>query len=138
MTQKMESAGVEISPKISKADEKYILIDDMITMSTSNLDFYQSDKSFVGVKLHSSFEKVIEYLKKSVPVVKEIESFAGKYDFDESTPGNGYRSFIYIFDAAVRHANKICKYITENRGNLLFRKSVYMKWVKGWSPCSSV
>lgn len=97
-------------------------------MSVSNVEFYKSDKSFVGVKMHASFAKAIEFLEKSVSVTKKIESFVSDYDFDEDTPGNGYRSFIFIFSAAVKHTEKICKYITDNRSYLLFRKSVYMKY----------
>lgn len=128
MTQKMESAGSEINFTIRKsAEENYRVIDELIRMSVSNAEFYKLDRSFIGVKMHASFSKAIEYLEKAVPVLKEIESFASKYDFDEKTPGNGYRSFVYIFNAGVQHAEKICKYILDNRGNLLFRKSVYMK-----------
>lgn len=134
MTQKSETAVVEINFAIRSSTEKYDTIDQLIKSSDVNVDFYKSDKSFVGVKIHASFEKVIEMLRKSVPVVKNVESFASKYDFDEKTPGNGYRSFVFIFEAAVKHTEKICKYITENRSYLLFRKSVYMKW--GSSFCS--
>lgn len=128
MTYRKKSAGLEIDSSIRKAaDEKYLIVDELIKMSVSNAAFYKDDQSFIGVKLCSIFTKLIDVLQKSVPVIKEIESFAGLYDFDEKTQGNGYRSFVYIFNSAVNHANTICTYITDNRGNLLFRKSVYMK-----------
>jgi hormone-sensitive lipase len=127
MKHNAESAGVEIAFTITKAEDKFGIINEMIEMSVSNAAFYERDQSSVGVKLRGIFEKLIECLRKSVPVIKEIESFAGQYDFDESTPGNGYRSFVFIFEAAVRHAQKTCKYITDNRASLLFRKSSYMR-----------
>lgn len=124
----MESAGAEANSAITKtADEKYYIIDELIKMSVSNVEFYHRDKSFIGVKMHATFEKLIQLLEQSVPVIKQIESFAGDYDFDAITQGNGYRSFAYIFHCAVVHTEKVCKYILENRGNLLFRKSVYLK-----------
>lgn len=126
MTRIMESAGDVIKYSIS-TDENYDIVDELISMCVSNVDFYRDDKTFVGVKMLTSFQKVLEMLEKSVPVIKKIESFAGEYDFDAMTPGNGYRSFVFIFHSAVKHAEKICKYIADNRGNLLFRKSVYMK-----------
>lgn len=127
MTNRKNSAGLEIDSISKVADEKYLMVDELIKMSVSNVAFYKDDQSFVGVKLHTIFSKLIVVLEKSVPVIKEIESFAGLYDFDEKTQGNGYRSFVYIFNSAVKHSDTICRYITENRANLLFRKSVYMK-----------
>lgn len=129
MTQKTESAGAYVDSEIRKSsDEKYLIIDEVIRMSVSNAEFYKNDKSFVGVKLHAGFTKTIVFLQKSTPVIKEIESFAAEYDFDVNTPGNGYRSFVFIWNSAVQYTEKICKYISQNRGNLLFRKSVYMKY----------
>jgi Hormone-sensitive lipase (HSL) N-terminus len=128
MTYKMESAGAELDSAIRNAvDEKYKTIDELIRMSTSNVAFYKTDKSFVGLKMHAAFLKLVEFLEKSTPVTKQIDGFAGDYDFDEKTPGNGYRSFLFIFASAVKHTEKICKYIADNRGYLLFRKSAYMK-----------
>lgn len=49
-------------------------------MSVSNAEFYQHDQSSVGVKLHAIFEKIVEFLEKSVPVIQQIESFAGQYE----------------------------------------------------------
>lgn len=128
MDHEIKSPGLIIKPKIRKpSEEKYLIIDELIRTSMTNLDFYDEDQSSVGIKLHATFIKLIETLQKSVPVIKEIESFVAVYDFDEHTPANGYRSFVHIFDAAVKHTERICNYITENRGSLLFRKSVYMK-----------
>lgn len=128
MTHKTESAGSEIAFAITKAAEsKFAIVNDLIEMSVSNEAFYEADQSSVGVKLRAIFKNLIECLGKSVPVIKRIESFAGEYDFDEKTPGNGYRSFVFIFEAAVKHTQKTCKYITDNRASLLFRKSSYMR-----------
>lgn len=127
MTYRTESAGVEIAFAITKAEDKFAIVNELIDMSMSNVAFYERDQSSVGVKLRVIFEKLIECLRKSLPVITEIESFASQYDFDEKTPGNGYRSFVFIFEAATRHAQKTCKYITDNRTSLLFRKSSYMR-----------
>lgn len=130
MSYKDKSVGLKIESTIrNKVDEKYEIIQELIKMCASNVDFYKADQSSVGVKLTSAFSKVAEMLEKSVPVIKEIESFAGLYDFDEKIQANGYRSFVYIFNCAVIHTEKICRYITESRASLLFRKSLYMKWV---------
>lgn len=128
MTHKAESAELDFDSAItSAAAEKYEIIEELIKMCASNDEYYRNDQSSVGVKIHSAFAKVKHELESLVPVIKQIENFAGIYDFDEKTPGNGYRSFVYIFKCAVIHTEKTCTFITENRASLLFRKSLYMK-----------
>lgn len=61
------------------------------------------------------------------PLITEIEEFMAEYDFDASTPGNGFRSFLMVFESAVHHSMKLSKYVTENRSGLLFRTNIYMK-----------
>lgn len=101
--------------------------DQVIKLCNSNREYFNKDKSETGTKIRSNFFKIVELLEKSTMVLNEIENFAGQYDFDEKTPGNGYRSFIFIFNAAVKHTENICNYIHENRGKFLFRKSVTAK-----------
>jgi hormone-sensitive lipase len=124
-----KSAGAGVNFEISEAmtTKKYEAVNEVIRMCASNIEYYQQDKSFVGTRMQQNFEKLREFLDKSVPVVKEIESFAHKYDYDEKTPGNGYRSFVHIFESAVKYSQKHCQYITDNRASLLFRKSLYQK-----------
>lgn len=128
MTQKVKPTGVVLDLTIKHdSDEKYSIVDELIRGCVSNAAFYDTDKTLIGSKMHAIFNKAAEFLKKLLPVTKSIEDFAGIYDFDEETPGNGYRSFVHIFNSAVIHTEKICKYVTVNRGNLLFRKSAYLK-----------
>lgn len=129
MSSEVKSPGMKINSTIRQSDEeKLCIVNELISMSVSNAEFYEHDQSSIGVKLHAIFANIIELLEKSMPVIHTIESFAGIYDFDENTPGSGYRSFVYIFHCAAIHSEKICRYISENRGNLLFRKSLYMKY----------
>lgn len=113
--------------QVGKSNEKYETVNELIKMCMSNIEYYTTDKSFAGSKMCSNFEKMKEYLEKSVPVIKEIEDFSPNYDFDEHTPGNGYRSFVYIFECALKYSIKICQYIFDNRSSLLFRKNLYLK-----------
>lgn len=101
--------------------------DQLMQYCANNREYFNKDRGSVGTLLCSSFCKIEESLKKSTALLSEVETFAGEYDFDEQTPGNGYRSFIYIFNAAATHTLVISKHIAENRGKLMFRKSVYAK-----------
>lgn len=129
MTDNIKSAGDEIKFRINESvsAKKYEKVDELIKLCVNNDEFYRHDKSFAGSRMCIAFEKLNDNLEKSSPIIREVESFAHLYDYDESTPGNGYRSFIFIFDAALDYSMKVCQYINDNRGSLLFRKSVYIK-----------
>lgn len=124
-----KSAGEEINFQISDSiiQRKYEKVNILIKLCSKNGEFYKHDKTFIGSRMSSAFDKLYENLNKAVPVTRNIDSFAHIYDFDESTPGNGYRSFIFIFEAALDYSLKTCQYINDNRGSLLFRKSLYLK-----------
>lgn len=49
------------------------------------------------------------------------------YDFDESTPGNGYRSFVVFVQACFKHALELCNYVAVNKDSIIFRKGIYVK-----------
>lgn len=93
----------------------------------NNIDYFKSDDSTNGLKLHSALLGIIDQLDEAKPLYQEVESFCCLYDFDEKLKGNGYRSFLKIFDSAINHTMKIVKYVTENRSGLLFRKNAYTK-----------
>lgn len=129
MSDKINSADDEINFRINEKveEKKYVKIHELIKICISNDNFYKHDKSFAGSRMCIAFETLHENLIKYEPIVREVEGFAHIYDFDGSTPGNGYRSFIFIFNAALDYAVKTCQYINDNRGSLLFRKSTYLK-----------
>lgn len=99
----------------------------LIELCISNEEYFNADTTELGVILATSFKKIAKFLNKSESVLREIESFAGEYDYDEKIPGNGYRSFCVVFTDAVQYTEKVCTSITEKRRNLFFRKSFYAK-----------
>lgn len=103
------------------------MADELMILCLNNLDFYQKVKSNNGVTFVQNFEVLIKNIQEIIPVVTDIECFAGDYDLDEETRGNGYRSFIYVYESAVNRTAKVCKYVNENRESIFFRKSFYEK-----------
>lgn len=111
----------------TKAPERFILWEALQSLVCNNVDYFKTDESTNGLKLHVAFLGIIDHLEEARPLVQQIEMFFKVYDFDEKTPGNGYRSFIKLFDCAISHTLKIVKYVTQNRSSLLFRKNNYTK-----------
>lgn len=110
--------------KVSDRISDDILIDDLISACRNNADYYSSDKSsdFAGV-----FIQISDLVKSSVVTVRKIVSFAGLFDFDEATPGNGYWSFVFLYEAALNHSLQVCEVIIQNRDSWLFRRDSHLK-----------
>lgn len=72
-------------------------------------------------RLKASVERCLKFIEK-------IDNFAHEYDFDKETVGNGYRSFVDIFDSAVERALKIGKKLIVDREKYFFRASSYSKY----------
>lgn len=111
----------------AKVLEKFLIWEALKSIIRDNIDYYGTDKSTAGLKLHSALLSIIDHLDEARPLIQEIDLFCKAYDYDEITPGNGYRSFIKVFDCAINHTTRIVKYIAESRSGLMFRKSTYTK-----------
>lgn len=108
--------------KISDKSSVENLVQELISACVNNADYFSTDNSDIGSRFHDNFKKIIDLIKTSLVVVNEIETFAGSYDFDENTPGSGYRSFVYIHEAALRHTHKLSTQVINNRDSWFFRK----------------
>lgn len=86
-------------------------------MSFGNLKFVQKSLLENVGKFHeviekceanseSIFQSLCEDLKQLKNFTQEISSFASTYDFSESSPGNGYWSFVHVSLAALDYSNK--------------------------------
>lgn len=110
-----------------KKAERFIVWEALKSIIFNNIDYYKSDDSTNGLKIHGALLGIIDCIDEARPLIVEVESICKIYDFDDVTPGNGYRTFIKIFDSGINHTLKIVKYVTESRSSLLFRKNTYTK-----------
>lgn len=106
------------------------LYDVIKDLCQNNIAFYENDETSKGQRLHGAFVGIIDHVNCLIPLVTKVQVFACECDLDENTPGNGYRSFLYVTDCAVKHGIKMCRYVMENRNSLLFRKGIYMKEIE--------
>lgn len=106
---------------------KFLAWDALESIVVNNIDYYQHDESECGLKIRAALLSIIDQLNLARPLICQIEDFCVAYDFDAATPGNGYRSFVKVMDAAIEHTHNIVKYVAEARSSFLFRKTTYMK-----------
>lgn len=93
----------------------------------NNAQFFRQDESENGQRLHAGFLALIDQVDVITPMVDEVRKVAPKFDFDENTPGNGYRSFVAVVDLCVQHGVKLSRLVCDSRESFLFRKSFYMR-----------
>lgn len=101
--------------------------DELAKLASDNLEFFGDSVPARDFKFSLNFQNLLENIKKLEPVIRRIEKFAADYDFDENTRGNGYHSFVYVYNSAVRRLLKICKNVKINRGKIFFNKTCYKK-----------
>ncbi|KAH8270790.1 hypothetical protein KR018_003898 [Drosophila ironensis] len=99
--------------------------------------FFAKDHTEHGQRLHAAHIAWQDFIVVANRLVLQIEAFAHEYDFDESTPGNGYRSFCSVTNACIEHGNGICRQLLATRSTLFFRRKFYMKEVEACSQLLS-
>ncbi|XP_021913537.1 hormone-sensitive lipase isoform X3 [Zootermopsis nevadensis] len=102
-------------------------------LCTNNAQFFQQDESESGQRLNAGFLALIDQVDMIIPMVDDVRKIAPLYDFDEGTPGNGYRSFVSVIDKCVQHGVKLSRLVCDSRDSFLFRKTFYMREVEACS-----
>lgn len=100
---------------------------ELIFYAQNNLGYFKELESGSYGTLVKIFQSIIEIVAKSEEIVSKIKSFAPKYDFDDKSPGNGYRSFDFMYTKAVKKTTKLCQTVQAKRESFFFRKSFYEK-----------
>lgn len=108
-------------------EESFVMFNELIEVCRSNRQYFESDDTEMGKRFFEQFESIINHMAVARQYVSEFNGFMHEYDFDEQTPGNGYRSLVSAMHSAINYCLKICKYVAKNRGFLLFRRSVYIQ-----------
>ena len=103
------------------------MIDGLVEICLNNCKYFECDETEAGQRFLCAFRNIIHYAETARESAVDLGTFMHEYDFDESTPGNGYRSMGNVMNACLNHTVKISKYIAQNRGHLLFRKTTYIK-----------
>lgn len=93
----------------------------------ANTEYFSSHQDENGLRITGALHVISDYMTELRPLYKEIGTIAPLYDFDEATPGNGYRSFLILVDKCILRCGSVCRQIYVQRDSLLFRKGNSMK-----------
>lgn len=103
--------------------------DALKNLCENNITFFAKDESEYGQRLHKAFQDIIKHINAIGPMVNKINSVAKHYDFDEDTPGNGFRSFLTIVDSSISYSLQVSHKVCLKRDNLLFRKGNMTRYI---------
>lgn len=120
---------------MSSSDEKSEILK---KLCTENAESFAKDSSENGQRLYISLLTIRDTIEQIWPTVTHMREVAAKYDFDENTPGNGFRSFVGIFDSAINYATELNQKVATKKDGLLFIKNFVAKWVASEKVISAV
>uniref|UniRef100_A0A0P4W0N5 Hormone-sensitive lipase n=2 Tax=Scylla olivacea TaxID=85551 RepID=A0A0P4W0N5_SCYOL len=120
------------APEVGSSDPSQTILPTVLHMIEDNTLHFKNDDSEHGQRLHSGFLVLKENMDKVTTLSEALRKEAHLYDFDENTPGNGFRSFNNIVHQAVVSVFSLCKHVCTGRDSLLFRKGHYVREVEAW------
>lgn len=97
-------------------------------LASLNRDFFSKHLDENGLRIHAAHIVILDNYNELRELYKEISDIAPQFDFDEITPGNGYRSFLKLVDQCLLHTGGVCRHIFSYKDSVLFRKSNYMRY----------
>ncbi|XP_071566155.1 hormone-sensitive lipase isoform X2 [Temnothorax nylanderi] len=99
----------------------------------ANVEYFAPHQDKNGVRIRAALMAILDYLTQLQPLYREIARFAPHFDFDEETPGNGYRSFLSLVDRCIMYSGLVCRQMYNQKDSVFFRKSYYMKEIEACS-----
>lgn len=89
----------------------------------ANVEYFASHQDENGVRIKAALLAILDHLDQLRPLYREITKFAADFDYDDETPGNGYRSFLLLIDKCIMHSGTICRQMYYQKDSLISRKS---------------
>lgn len=99
----------------------------LIELCENNAKIFENDTSENGQRLYLSLLSIRDNVINFSPICDRLESAVKRYDFDEKTPGNGYRSFVNIYKTILDNTILLNKKLNSKCESVLFRKAFYTK-----------
>lgn len=124
-TQESQNGEINSSSKKDIEDKRSALK----KLCTNNADYFSRDSSENGQRLYISFLAMNDAVDALWPKISNIEEHVKEFDFDEETPGNGYRSYLHVVNLAIDLATDLNKKVLLRRESVLFRKTTLTKYV---------
>lgn len=93
----------------------------------ASVEYFTSHQNEKNMELKDVLGVILRLLDELQSLYDEIAKFASHFDFDEKTPGNGYRSYLTIVDKCITYSEKTCRKMYRQRNSMFFRRSHHTK-----------
>jgi len=136
VTQRLASPSVFHHSSLSTLPTKQPKMSDQLYLAAAeNAHYFKNDQTPTGMALCSGFQSLAAQCQSVSPLLEKIRLEAPKFDLDVETPGNGYRSFLIIFDCLFKQCSILCDSVKKERDNLMFNiyKATYIEDLKSWN-----
>lgn len=103
----------------------------------NNLDYFSrgSMSNATCARYVTIFTVIREHLEFLETEIEKLRDIAHLYDLDESTPGNGFRSYISLTEIFLTKSITLCRSIVTKRESMFFRSEKYRRELES---CASV
>ena len=121
--------AVDFTARIQK-DKSYGIemcnsFNELIALTLNNLEYLKDKEGEYIDCLFSSFIDLCDHLRGIEDDIVELIGISHRYDFDASTPANGYRSMVILVHKCVSYIHQLSLLIFTKRSSLLFRLGHY-------------
>ncbi|XP_002733228.1 hormone-sensitive lipase-like [Saccoglossus kowalevskii] len=103
------------------------------SLCIDNIEYFQRSKSQYKDRYFTAFCVIMQTADATEPLLEGFQRIVHHFDFDENTPGNGYRSLLHVVFCCIKKLIETAKYIKNGRSGLMFRSSVYCCEIEGYS-----
>lgn len=103
-----------------------------LSLANENRNFFTSSRSSYAQRFMNCCDRIEAYVYKIESLVNCIQKVAFRYDLDEKTPGNGYRSLVCVVDTCILHLIKQLRLISEQRSSMMFRAANFCKELEAY------
>lgn len=94
-------------------------------LCSKNAEYFSKDNSENGQRLFISFLAMSDVVDQMWPKMLNIERRIDEFDFDNDTPGNGYRSYLIVIKRAIELCININERVLQKKDSVLFRKGYF-------------
>ncbi|XP_023210815.1 hormone-sensitive lipase-like [Centruroides sculpturatus] len=101
--------------------------DSLPLLITNNLAYFREDPTSLSPRYVDALNLMLEHYQWISVHVDSLCQVVMNFDFDEKTPGNGYRSYLYILNSHLNSCWKLCKTLVMHRESIFFRSEHYLK-----------
>ena len=116
-------------------DDKYLqelfeLFSKIQKLAICNADYFCDCPGANNERFFNAFYQLFQHLGPVASGVERLLSIASLFDYDSTTPGNGYRSFIKVIHKCCLRILALSRYITVYRESYLFRAKHYSREIE--------